>query len=85
MMYMTTSVTATFDGNVLIPSGKVDLPKGTVLRLRVELETQAQSEDPALASLPACGIWSDRTDLDSTQVAARQLRQRVENREDHAK
>ena len=82
---MTTSVIATFDGNVLIPSGRVDLPKGMVLRLRVELESPAQSESQSLASLPACGLWADRTDLDDTQAAARQLRRRVENREDHAR
>jgi|GEM_PF-6836687 len=82
---MTTSVTATFDGKVLIPSGKVDLPRGTVLRLRVELEGPAQSDTKSLADLPACGLWADRADIGQTPDAARQLRRRVEKREDHAK
>lgn len=82
---MTTSVTATFDGKVLIPSGKVDLPKGTVLRLHVEFEPPASAAKGSLESLPACGIWADRNDLDATPDVARQLRRRVENREDHAR
>jgi hypothetical protein len=38
---MTTTLTATFDGKVLIPSGKLDLPRDTPLRLRVESPVDA--------------------------------------------
>jgi hypothetical protein len=34
---MTTTVTATFDGKVLVPSEPLDLPRNTVLRLRVDV------------------------------------------------
>jgi hypothetical protein len=81
--FMTTTVTATFDGKVLIPSEEVDLPRGTVLRLQVELEPLAE-DSKSLRNDPACGIWADRTDLGETSSAARQLRRRVEKREDHA-
>ena len=83
--FMTTTVTATFDGKVLIPSGEVDLPRGIVLRLQVELEPLAENSAESLGNDPACGIWADRTDLGDTSSAARHLRRRVEKREDHAK
>jgi len=38
---MTTTLTATFDGKVLIPAEPIDLPRGTVVRLRVEVPEQA--------------------------------------------
>ena len=79
---MTAVLTATFDGKVLIPSGEVDLPTGTVLRLRVEVVPVADKPGQSLADLPACGLWADRTDLGDTQSATRRLRRRVENRED---
>jgi hypothetical protein len=80
---MTTSMTAIFDGKVLIPSGKVDFPQGATLRIRVELEPSPENTIDSLANLPACGLWADRTDLDDTSTVARQLRRRVEKREDH--
>jgi hypothetical protein len=33
---MTTTLTARFDGKVLIPEGHVDLPRGARLRLRID-------------------------------------------------
>ena len=63
-----------------MPSGRVDVPKGAVLRLRVELEEPCGTD--SLARLPACGLWADRTDLGNTPSAARLVRRRVEKRED---
>lgn len=37
---MTTTLTATYDGRALIPTGAVDLPKGATLQLRVEIPDQ---------------------------------------------
>ena len=71
---MTTTITAAFDGKVLIPSGKVDLPKGTVLRLRVEMPQQPVKTGDSLAELEACGMWADRGDLGNTADFARRLR-----------
>lgn len=83
-MAMTTTMTATFDGKVLIPSGQVDLPKGTVLHLRVDLPQPRGNAGGSLAELAACGMWADRADLGSTVDFARHVRRAVETREDHA-
>ena len=80
---MTTTLTATFDGKVLIPAEPIDLPRGTALRLRVELPQPAPPSGGSLSELEACGIWADRTDLGDTTSAARSLRRSVERREDH--
>ena len=82
---MTTSLTATFDGKVLIPAGPVDLPQGAVLRLHVELPQQPTAPAGPLSAIPAFGLWADRTDLGDTIEFSRHLRRAVETREDRAK
>ena len=82
---MMTTLNATFDGKVLIPQGQVDLPKGAVLRLHIEMPEERSGTVGSLAELPACGMWADRTDLADTVAAARRLRRSVELREDHAR
>lgn len=51
---MTTIVRVRFDGKVLIPEDKVDLPTDRVIELRVENERQAAPEPK-----PAPGMLSD--------------------------
>lgn len=82
---MTTTLKATFDGKVLVPAGKVDLPRDTVLELRVKAPQLPAALHSSLAKLAARGMWADRTDLPSTSAVARRLRRRVEARKDHAK
>ena len=48
---MTTTLTATYDGRALIPTEPLDLPKGTVLRLRVEVPADATQPLKSLANL----------------------------------
>jgi len=81
---MTTKITATFDGKVLVPTEEIDLPTGTVLELQVNVPRAGTKKRPSLGKLAACGIWAGRTDLDPTPAAARRLRRRVETRKDHA-
>jgi hypothetical protein len=47
---MTQTVSAHFDGRVLIPDGPVDLPTGRPLRVRIEL---AEDAEPRFAELLA--------------------------------
>jgi hypothetical protein len=48
---MTTTLTARFDGKVLIPTAPADLPTGTILRLRVELPADAARPLASLAEM----------------------------------
>jgi hypothetical protein len=80
---MTTKITATFDGKVLIPAGEIDLPKGAVLELQLNVPRPRINKDASLAKLAACGMWAGRTDLSSASAAARRLRRRVETGKDH--
>lgn len=48
---MTTTLTAMYDGRALIPTGAVDLPKGAMLRLRVEMPSSGARPLELLAKL----------------------------------
>ena len=50
---MTTMLTATYDGKILVPASELDLPKNAIVRLRVESVQEAAS-----APVPAGSIWS---------------------------
>lgn len=43
---MTTTLTATYDGKVLVPAGELDLPRNAIVRLRVERVDEAAPAAP---------------------------------------
>lgn len=64
MPSMTTTLTAIFDGKALIPAGPVDLPKGTALRVQVQIDSDSAAEQATLNLLAAWNVQDTTNDPD---------------------
>jgi hypothetical protein len=75
-----TTIRAHFDGRVIVPDEKVDLPLNQPLKVQVETTGAPTGTASDLANSGLFGIWADRKDIGDSIEYARRLRKESETR-----